>query len=143
MPRGCCLLLVFVGACTERNPLYCDRNQDCASAFCDVATNTCSNAPDSGADARSPDAAVDAAAGSSVDAATPDAAAHVCSSTCPTCAQQNRACCGTGCCGFGEWCDTSGQVPVCRCGSSQGCGFNTYCCASLGQCGSQCRTNCF
>src|SRR5215470_12058310 len=125
MPRGW-LLLFVVGACTERNPLYCVGNQDCASGVCDVGTNTCSS-PSDGGGVRGPiDAAIDAVASNGLDALAPDAAAHVCSSTCGSCAQFNRACCGTGCCGIGEWCDTSGQFPVCRCGTSQGCGFNTY-----------------
>src|SRR5215831_13844421 len=106
MARGWPWLVLFVAACTERNPLYCDRNEDCASGFCHVATNTCMSAG-VGVDA-SPtsrlDATVDASpadANTNTLDAAPDASAHVCSSTCPTCIQQNRACCGLSCCGIG------------------------------------------
>jgi hypothetical protein len=47
--------------------------------------------------------------------------------TCPwtptPCAQCDTglSCCGGACCGPGEWCDTSGGTPTCRCGSSAAC----------------------
>ena len=140
------LLIVALAGCTARNPLYCENDHDCSTGICDLGTNSCTST--SGPDAALPiDAAPPADAASSIDAppmdASFDAAAHVCSSTCSLCSQNNRACCGSTCCGFGEWCDTSGGTPTCRCGSGSPCGFNNYCCAAVGQCGSQCRSSCF
>jgi hypothetical protein len=38
-----------------------------------------------------------------------------------TCGCSTGPCCGSACCGAGEWCDTSGAAPVCRCGSITAC----------------------
>jgi hypothetical protein len=44
----------------------------------------------------------------------------------PSCSCTTGPCCGSACCGAGEWCDTSGAAPVCRCGSNNACtGSNT------------------
>ena len=32
-----------------------------------------------------------------------------------------RSCCGDFCCAAGEWCDTSGATPRCRCGHGESC----------------------
>ena len=45
--------------------------------------------------------------------------------TCSSC--PNTACCGSGCCGPGEWCDTSGGSPTCRCGSGDACKDGNSC----------------
>src|SRR5262249_58662488 len=34
-------VLLFVTACTERNPSYCNSNAECGSGSCDVASHTC------------------------------------------------------------------------------------------------------
>jgi len=44
---------------------------------------------------------------------------RVCLPICDRCA--DGPCCGSACCGAGEWCDTSGATPVCRCGSGDAC----------------------
>ncbi len=67
--------------------------------------------------------------------------AHVCGpqATCTHC--NNGACCGDSCCNQGEWCDTSGGTPVCRCGSAGACTDGNSCTAPLGgadQCGVIC-----
>lgn len=134
------VLIVVLAGCTARNPLYCDNDRDCSNGRCDLGTNTCTSPTP---DASMPIDALPVDAAIAIDAAPVDAAAHVCSSTCNLCNQYNRACCGNTCCGFGEWCDTSNGTPMCRCGSGNSCGFNTYCCGADGQCGSQCRSSCF
>jgi hypothetical protein len=53
------------------------------------------------------------------------------------------ACCGSGCCGAGEWCDTSGTTPVCRCSSNNACPTGEMCASSIGGlniCGVVCCT---
>lgn len=60
-----------------------------------------------------------------------------CISTCDRCG--GGGCCGTACCGEGEWCDSQQR---CRCGTALGCGGNQICGSGgptqLGQCGSFC-----
>jgi hypothetical protein len=61
------------------------------------------------------------------------------SATCTRC--NNGACCGSTCCEQGEWCDTSGTAPVCRCGSGSACTDGNACQSPLGgtnQCGVVC-----
>jgi hypothetical protein len=141
-----CWLIVMVAGCTAKNPLYCQSDVDCTNGVCDVGSNTCTGITP---DALPMDAALPADAAVTVDAAAADAASaidaagFVCTSTCPLCNQYNRACCGNGCCGFGEWCDTNGPMPTCRCGTGNSCSFNTSCCAAAGQCGLSCRASCF
>ncbi|MES1209242.1 MAG: hypothetical protein ABUS79_25170 [Pseudomonadota bacterium] len=67
--------------------------------------------------------------------------AHVCgaSATCTRC--KDGACCGTACCAQGEWCDSSGTSPVCRCGSGNACMDGNACTSPLSgtdQCGVLC-----
>jgi len=47
----------------------------------------------------------------------------ICPWTPTPCAQCDTglSCCGGACCGPGEWCDTSGSAPTCRCGSGAAC----------------------
>jgi len=50
-------------------------------------------------------------------------------------------CCGTSCCAAGEWCDTSGATPICRCNDGPACGAGETCSSSLGGsevCGLRC-----
>lgn len=59
--------------------------------------------------------------------------------SCTTCS--GGACCGAGCCASGEWCDTSGTTPVCRCGSGSTCTGGNMCAAPVsgtGICGAAC-----
>jgi hypothetical protein len=58
-------------------------------------------------------------------------AAHVCGvqTGCTRC--NDGACCGNECCHQGEWCDTSGAAPVCRCGTGSACGNGNLCTAPL------------
>ena len=58
-------------------------------------------------------------------------AAHVCGvqSGCTRC--NDGACCGDTCCNQGEWCDTTGPAPVCRCGTGNACGNGNLCTAPL------------
>ena len=61
------------------------------------------------------------------------------SATCTHC--KDGACCGTSCCSPGEWCDSSGAAPVCRCGTSNACMDGNACTSPLGgtdQCGVIC-----
>ncbi|MES1166029.1 MAG: hypothetical protein ABUR63_09740 [Verrucomicrobiota bacterium] len=61
------------------------------------------------------------------------------SATCARC--NNGACCGSTCCAAGEWCDTSGTAPVCRCGTGNACMDGNTCASPLGgpnQCGAVC-----
>ncbi len=61
------------------------------------------------------------------------------SSACTRC--KDGACCGTSCCGAGEWCDSSGTTPVCRCGTGNACIDGNACASPLGganQCGAIC-----
>jgi hypothetical protein len=56
---------------------------------------------------------------------------------CGTCT--DGACCGTACCGTGEWCDTSGATPTCRCGNSTACTSGLKCeSTTSGGCGFVC-----
>ena len=58
--------------------------------------------------------------------------AHSCGPD-PSCTRcTTGACCGSSCCGPGEWCDTSGATPVCRCFSSNACPSGEKCASSLG-----------
>jgi hypothetical protein len=45
----------------------------------------------------------------------------------PSCSCTTGPCCGSACCGEGEWCDTSGAAPVCRCGSGNACADGNTC----------------
>src|SRR5262252_3224403 len=56
--------------------------------------------------------------------------ARSCAPSCTLC--MTGACCGTGCCASGEWCDQSGATPVCRCGNGAACTNGLMCAASLG-----------
>ncbi len=67
--------------------------------------------------------------------------AHLCGpqASCSRC--KGGACCGDSCCNQGEWCDTTGAAPTCRCGSSAACTDGNACTAPLGgadQCGVIC-----
>jgi hypothetical protein len=66
---------------------------------------------------------------------------HVCGpdATCTACV--TGACCGTGCCASGEWCDTSGSVPTCRCNAAAACGSGQSCASSLAG-GATCGIRC-
>ncbi len=68
-------------------------------------------------------------------------AGHLCGpdSTCTTCT--TGACCGTGCCASGEWCDTSGSVPTCKCNAGPACAAGEFCASPVGGgpiCGIRC-----
>ncbi len=58
-------------------------------------------------------------------------AGHLCGpdTACTTCT--TGACCGAGCCASGEWCDTSGSVPTCRCNAGAACGSGESCSSPL------------
>ncbi len=69
------------------------------------------------------------------------AGVHLCgpSATCARC--KDGACCGSTCCGQGEWCDSSGATPVCRCGTGSACLDGNACASPLSganQCGAVC-----
>ena len=51
------------------------------------------------------------------------------------------ACCGSGCCASGEWCDTSGTVPTCKCNAGAACVAGEYCSSPVGG-GPICGTRC-
>jgi hypothetical protein len=57
--------------------------------------------------------------------------AHVCGvqAGCTRC--NDGACCGDTCCDHGEWCDTTGATPVCRCGTGNACANGNVCTAPL------------
>jgi TolB protein len=65
--RTSCFLaaVVVVGACTKRNPAYCEEPAHCPEGVCDLATHTCVESIDA--------AVVDASDGIPVDAMPPDA----------------------------------------------------------------------
>jgi len=58
-------------------------------------------------------------------------APHVCGvqASCTRC--NDGACCGDTCCNRGEWCDTSGASPTCRCGTGSACSNGNECTAPL------------
>jgi hypothetical protein len=70
--------------------------------------------------------------GAGIGGGSGSAAEHQCKpnvgSSCTTICEQT-ACCGSTCCGSGEWCDTSGSTPVCRCGSNAACTGGNQCAA--------------
>ena len=50
--------------------------------------------------------------------------------------------CGSACCGPGEWCDTSGAAPVCRCGSGAACSGSNTCNAPVINTANSCGVIC-
>ncbi len=46
-----------------------------------------------------------------------------------SCGCTTGTCCGSGCCGPGEWCDNSSNPPACRCGSNGACSTSAMCSA--------------
>jgi len=82
-----------------------------------------------------------ATGGSGATGAGGEGGVHVCgpSATCARC--KDGACCGSTCCAQGEWCDSSGTTPVCRCGTGSACMDGNACASPLGgtnQCGAIC-----
>ncbi|HXT95669.1 MAG TPA: tail fiber domain-containing protein [Polyangia bacterium] len=70
------------------------------------------------------------------------AAVHVCSAdaTCSRC--PSAVCCGSTCCGPGEWCDTSGTAPICRCGGGDACTDGNSCSAPVVNTSNPCGVVC-
>jgi hypothetical protein len=60
----------------------------------------------------------------------------------PTCGCSTGPCCGSACCGAGEWCDTSGAAPVCACGSITACTGLDTCNAPTVNAGNPCGVVC-
>ena len=66
--------------------------------------------------------------------------AHACAATCNRCAA--GVCCGSACCGAGEWCDSSGAAPTCRCGGGDACTGGNTCNAPTIDPGNPCGVVC-
>jgi hypothetical protein len=59
------------------------------------------------------------------------AAGHTCKPDVACARCMTGVCCGAACCGSGEWCDTSGATPTCRCGGNAACTGDNHCAAPL------------
>jgi hypothetical protein len=83
------------------------------------------------------------AGGGGVDMAGGGAAGQICVPTCSACNSNPNAgaCCGSACCGYGEWCDAA--TLTCHCGSAAACDQNSAVClantpSSSETCGDYC-----
>ena len=107
-------MLLFLAACTERNPSYCNSNTECGSGSCDVASHTCLG----GAGGAGGTGGADGGAQCSGD--------NQCSTPTPRCVSGSCVqCVGPSDCTGGHICDTGTQM--CRaCTDDATCDISGY-----------------
>lgn len=134
---GLALVIVATGACDKGAPL--GGTQDMSSGMRDGFVPPTGGTRDLSSGMR--DGFVPPAGGRDLGNASSDmagATGQVCVSTCSACkSSSSGACCGTACCGYGEWCDAA--TLTCHCGSGAAC-HQAVCSSSTGSgtCGDYC-----